>query len=109
MKMRWAWTLPLLSSLAVTVVTSSSHAQGPMPQGYAAASGAAGAPQPMDPGGLAAMQQAQYGQFQGFPQMAAMPRMAPPGMPPQMAPPGMQGPAMGPPPGMMPPGMAPPG
>jgi putative beta barrel porin BBP7 len=105
MNMRWAWTLPVLSSLAVTVVTSSSQAQGPLPQGYGNDPTAQQFAGPMPPS-------APYAQYQpGYPQMAAMPVMMPQFAQPQPGQQAPQGPALGPPPMMMmaPPGLAPPG
>ena len=99
MNMRWAWSLPVLSSLAVTVVTSSLMAQGPLKPGYA--------PDPAGQAGGGAPAAGPYGPYQAYPQMGAMPVMVPPGGPQSVG--GMQGPALGPPPVMMAPGLAPPG
>ena len=55
MNMRWAWTLPVLSALATTLVVGSAQGQGgaAVPQGYAA----------VDPAMVAAMQAQAYGQM----------------------------------------------
>jgi hypothetical protein len=110
MNKRWAWIWPVLSSLAVTLVTSASQAQGVGMEamGYAP---------PPDPAAMAALQQLQspqvppaYAQAAPLPVAYPQPGMANPAMfPPGMMPMGMPPQAMMMPPGMPPPGMMPPG
>jgi hypothetical protein len=96
MNMRWAWTLPVLTTLATALVAAQARAQGGPAPPWAGAPGMAGTP------GMTTPQQAAYGFDPAM--MAAMQAQAAPGM---YAPPaGYQGASMFMPPGAFPQGAA---